>query len=257
MIGDVVEIVGSIARISNKTKTSIEGLDVMLMDGIPKGSTVLVSGKIGTGKTIMGLQYLYNGVVDYGETGIYVAVDERPEDLRKEAMDFGWDLEWLERENKIIIVDVWSLIAELPSTEKYFISGEINVDNIVSTVIGLVNSIGAKRLVFDSIPALAMQMNVDVIRKTLHRLCSLLLSLDCTSLLLTEIDEATSNISKFNIEEFLTRGVIVLDYKEMSKGTFIRAVQVRKMRNVNHDLNWRPFEITSEGLVVHSYDSVF
>lgn len=245
------------AEISERTITGIEGIDTMLRGGIPKGSTVLISGKIGTGKTIMGMQYLYNGVVDYDEPGVYVAVDERPEDLRKEAMDFGWDLKQLEKENKLIIVDVWSLIAELPSTEKYSISGEMSVDNIVSTVIGLVNSISAKRLVFDSIPALALQMDLEVIRKTLHRLSSLLLSIDCTSFLLTEIDEATSNISKYNIEEFLTRGVIVLDYKEISKGMFIRAVHVRKMRNVNHDLNWRPFEISSEGIIVHPLDRVF
>lgn len=241
----------------NLVKTGIEGLDVMLRGGIPSGSAVLVSGKIGTGKTTFTMQFLVSGAKDHDEPGVYVTVDERPGDLRREMLNFGWDLAALEKEGKLAIVDVASLVAELPTKEEYRVTGELSVDNVVSTIIDVVTTLGAKRLVLDSIPALGMQMDLPALRKVLHRLVHLLLNLDCTSLLTTEIDEATRNISKYGVEEFLVRGVILLDLIEDERGAAMRTVKIRKMREVEHDLDKRPMKITKEGVVVYSSETIF
>ena len=241
----------------NLVKTGIEGLDIMLDGGLPAGSTILVSGKIGTGKTIFAMQFMVSGARDHDEPGVFVTVDERPEDLRRAMLNFGWDLASLEKEGKLAIVDVASLVAELPSKEEYKVTGELSVDNVVSAIIDVANSIGAKRLVLDSIPALGMQMDLPSLRKVLHRLVQLLINLECTSLLTTEIDEATKNISKYRVEEFLTRGVIILDLIEDKRGVATRTVKIRKMREVDHDLNKRPIKITSEGIVVYQSEKLF
>ena len=238
-------------------KTGINGLDIMLRGGVPLGSTILVSGKIGTGKTTFAGQFLYYGAKELGEPGIYVTVDERPEDLRKELAAFGFDLAPLEEAGLISIVDVASLVAELPSREKYKVTGELTVDNIVNSIIDLVNSKNAKRVVFDSIPALAMRMDIPSMRRTLYRLGNLLLNQNCTSIITTEVDEATNNISKFDIEEFLVRGVIVLDIFEDIRGASLRTIRIRKMRETDHDLNRRPMKITSKGIVVYPDETFF
>ncbi len=240
-----------------KVKTGIEGLDQMLNGGLPAGTTFLISGKIGTGKTIFATQFMVSGIMEAGETGVYVTVDERPEDLRREMLPFGWDLAALEEEGKLAIIDVASLVAELPSKEKYQVIGELTVDNVVSTIIDVVESLGAKRLVLDSIPALAIQMDIPSIRKTLHRLVNILLSLECTSLLTTEIDEASNNISKYGVEEFLVRGVILLDLVEDERGITTRTVKIRKMREAEHDLARRPMKITSRGMIVYPSETLF
>ncbi|MBI5253366.1 MAG: AAA family ATPase [Euryarchaeota archaeon] len=238
-------------------KTGIEGLDAMLNGGFPRGSTILLSGKIGTGKTVFGMQFLYCGATKYNEPGVFVTVDERPEDLRREMLNFGWNVAELEKKGKLAIIDVSSLVAELPSKEKYKVVGELSIDNVVSSIIDVVNSLGAKRLVFDSIPALAIQTNIESLRKLLYRLSNLLLSLGCASILTTEIDEASRNISKYGVEEFLVRGVIVLDLIEDARGTVTRTIKIRKMRELEHDLNRRPMHITSEGVVIYHSEKVF
>jgi KaiC/GvpD/RAD55 family RecA-like ATPase len=240
-----------------KIKTGIDGLDEMLHGGLPMGTTALVSGKIGTGKTIFATQFLVSGISGLGEPGVFVTVDERPEDLRREMLKFGWDLATMEETGKLAIVDVASLVAELPSKEKYQVAGELSVDNVVSTIIDVVETLKARRLVLDSIPALAIQMDIPSLRKTLHRLVNLLLNLECTSLLPTEIAEATRNISKYGVEEFLVRGVIILDLLEDEEGAAIRTVKIRKMREAEHDLGRRPMKITSTGVVVYSTETVF
>jgi KaiC/GvpD/RAD55 family RecA-like ATPase len=229
----------------------------MLNGGLPRGSTILLSGKVGTGKTIFGTQFLYYGAREYNEPGIFVTIDERPGDLRREMLNFGWDIAALEKEGKLAIIDVSSLVAGLPSRERYKVTGKLTIDNVVSTIIDAVNSLKAKRLVFDSIPALAIHMDQASLRRILHRLCTFLLNLNCTSILTTEIEEASRNISKYGIEEFLVRGVIVLDVLEDERGTTSRTIKIRKMREVGHDLDRRPMRISSEGIVIYPSERVF
>ena len=99
----------------NRTKTGISGFDELIGGGLVEGSTVLVSGRAGTGKTIFGLQFLYNGASKFNEPGVYVTLETRPRDLRLEAKQFGWNLEELEKKKVFVMIDAASSRAGLTS----------------------------------------------------------------------------------------------------------------------------------------------
>jgi circadian clock protein KaiC len=85
--------------------TGIKGLDEMLAGGLPWGRCVLVCGGPGSGKTIFGVQFLYNGAIEYGETGLYVSLDESPTHLREDLSGFGWDIGQLEKKGELVVID--------------------------------------------------------------------------------------------------------------------------------------------------------
>ena len=87
----------------DRVKTGIKGLDELIGGGLPKNSSILLSGEAGTGKTIFSLQFIYSGAKDFDEAGIYVTFEEKPEELRKEASQFGWDFKKYEAKKKIVI----------------------------------------------------------------------------------------------------------------------------------------------------------
>ncbi|MGQ4872254.1 MAG: ATPase domain-containing protein, partial [Candidatus Thorarchaeota archaeon] len=89
-----------------RVKTGIPGLDELIEGGFPKGDTILVAGKAGTGKSILATQFLYRGAVDYGEPGVLVTLEEPPRLIKRNMMRFGMDLEKLEREGMLAIVDL-------------------------------------------------------------------------------------------------------------------------------------------------------
>jgi KaiC/GvpD/RAD55 family RecA-like ATPase len=142
----------------------------------------------------------------------------------------------------------------LHSKEKYKVVGEMSMDNIISTTIDAVNTLKAGRIVLDSISALAMHIEL---RKNLHRLCNFLLNLNCTSILTTEMDEHRRKISRYGIEEFLGRGAVLLDIIEDERGTTTRTIKIRKMREVDHDLDRRPMKISGRGITVYPEERVF
>jgi KaiC/GvpD/RAD55 family RecA-like ATPase len=102
-----------------RVPTGIPGFDELCSGGILRNRSYLLSGTAGAGKTIFGLQYLYNGITKYGENGIYIATEERPEQVRENVKQFGWDFEALEEEGKLAILDACSTKIGIPSHEKY------------------------------------------------------------------------------------------------------------------------------------------
>ena len=85
-------------------KTGIEGLDDILLGGIPKKNMILVQGQAGTGKTLMGIEFIYRGITEHNEPGLIVVFETSPDKLIRDAAGFGWDLEDLERQNKLKII---------------------------------------------------------------------------------------------------------------------------------------------------------
>jgi len=106
---------------NDRVKTGVKGLDELIGGGLPKSSSILLSGEAGTGKTIFSLQYIYSGAKDYGEPGIYVTFEEKPDELRREALQFGWDLKKYEDEKKIVILDAASLRVGVPTDENFYV----------------------------------------------------------------------------------------------------------------------------------------
>src|SRR4030067_663475 len=101
-----------------RVPTDIPGFDELCEGGLLRKRTYLVSGTAGAGKTIFGLQYLYNGIINYGENGIYLSIEEAPVKVRENAKLFGWDLKILEDEGKLAIIDARSVRFGRSSTNK-------------------------------------------------------------------------------------------------------------------------------------------
>ena len=119
--------------VAKKIKTGITGLDDILNGGIPIGNLVVVSGEPGAGKTIMCLQYLYRGITEYNEPGVYVSLEESPDEIVKTAAQFGWDMMSLVKQGKLAILTI----------ELY------DFDKLRNTIEDIIEKIGAKRLVID------------------------------------------------------------------------------------------------------------
>src|SRR5881296_4766924 len=129
------------ALTSNRVPTGVPSLDKIIEGGLRRGDCVIVAGQPGTGKTTLGLQFLYHGATRCGENGVYASVIESGEKLKRNGLRFGWDLNRLENEGKLRLVS-------LQSTMK------AGVSTALETVLEALHSINARRLVFDSLSAL-------------------------------------------------------------------------------------------------------
>jgi len=241
-----------------KVPTGVEGLDSMLGGGLPFGRCTLVCGGPGSGKTTFAVQFLCNGAKKYGETGLYVSLGESPAHLRENMTSFGWDIERLEKEDKLVIVDA-SPIRTLPGEVKI---GELNIGKRDFSMLSLIEGIRnraeenhVKRIVIDPITTLMLQYP-DVIERqnAILDLMEAITELGITSLMTTEL-RATSLERQVQAEEFLSHGVLIF-HTFTENGRTIRAVQIEKMRGVAHDHELRPYKIQKNGIEIFSKEKL-
>ncbi len=243
---------GAAARVP----TGIPGFDELCGGGILRNRSYLLSGAAGAGKTIFGLQYIYNGITKYGESGIYIATEERPEQVRENVKQFGWDFEALEEEGKLAILDACSTKIGIPSHEKYVDVRPFDMRSMLDQIIAIQEDIDAKRALVDGTTSIGFYLNDPAkIRVELLKLSTTLEILGLTSLMTCEIiDENMA--SRFGVETFVTEGTILMYYKR--KGTVrVRSMEIFKMRGSNHSQNIHPYEVTQSGIVVHPHEEVF
>ncbi len=237
-----------------RTKSGVVGFDEIIGGGFPNGTCCLITGTAGSGKTTFAVQFLYKGITECGENGVYVSLEERPKDLRKEMINFGWDLSKMEKEKKLAIVDIGSARDTIRSTETYTLTNmgpRLNISAFSAHIFEVCTEVGAKRIVIDSIPSLQLRLKDEAeVRRATSLLTNLLLEMGRTSLLITEIADP-HEFSRYGFEEYVTRGVIVMrlipQYGELK-----RTIQVMKMRGTNHSTRTYPMEITSQGIVVNA-----
>lgn len=249
---------------SDRVKTGIYGLDELLEGGFPRGRTVLVTGACGTGKSIFCMQYLFNGAAEYKEPGVYVTFDEVPEKLRQDMLSFGWSLKELEEKNLLALIDATSGRAGAPSSEEHAIlPGQLDFDKVLIEILEVTKKIGAKRLVIDSIPALAFQLEREQdVRKMLLKLGYVLSRAGLTTIITSEIAEqaigggGAIEFSKYGVEEFVSDGVILMNFLGIGSQT-TRTMYVRKLRGTKHSLEIHPMQITEKGIVVKKVEDVF
>jgi KaiC/GvpD/RAD55 family RecA-like ATPase len=236
-------------RVSRLVKTGISGFDELLGGGIPDGNIVLVSGECGSGKTIFALQFLYNGAVEYGERGVYISLDEKPDLVRKRARPFGWDFRDLELDGKIAILDAYATLAKLPTAEKIKVLGPLEITSFITGILETLERVSAKRVVIDSITAFAYQfVDPKKIRDVICRIFALLRELKCTAIITSEIDLGEGKLSRWGVEEFLADGVIRLfSYTSRNES---RALRIVKMKGAKHPLTPIPFRIAENGIVL-------
>jgi KaiC/GvpD/RAD55 family RecA-like ATPase len=229
-----------------RTKTGIPGLDELVQGGFPASSTVLVSGSSGTGKTILAMQYLYNGAKFYGEPGIYVTLETHIKNILWNMENFNWDFKSLQEKN---MLRTYRLNIEL-ETEKNEIKKKI--DEELNVITRLVEEIGAKRLVIDSIASFGIWFErLGELRAMLYHFTDKLKDLECTTILTTETKGERTDFSAFGVEDFIADGVIALYFFPPNRSIFIK-----KMRGTNQSKSVHPFEITEQGIIVKSKDRI-
>ncbi len=224
-----------------RIETGIPGLDKLIEGGLIRGSTTLVTGGAGTGKTIFCSQFIRQGL-QKGETCLYLTLEEPPEDIKADVKTFGWDFEEFVKKKNLYI--------------EY--KDPFQMTDIVAPLIERIKEHKIQRVVIDSTSLFGMYFkDAFEIRKQLYKLIMALKSTDATSVLTAEIPDDTGHrLSRFGVEEFVVDGVIALHGMKIGEGNF-RSLQVVKMRRTKHAEDVFPFEFTSKGIVVKSKESVF
>jgi len=225
-----------------RVKTGVEGLDNILGGGIPEGHTILLSGSCGTGKTTLSMQFLFAGARE-GEVGMYISLTEPRDKLIRNMEDFTFFDKSLIEAGKVHLVDV-AQDARLKGISLQNVTGLLN---IIRTII---TETGAKRVVIDSITAIAeLLKDTEKIRDFIFELGYNLSYMNTTLIMISEIPPMTFKYSIYGVEEFIADGVILLTVLER-KGELIRALQVIKMRGVNHSRNKFVLNIIPDGIVL-------
>ncbi len=229
-----------------RTKTGIKGFDDLVEGGLPSGSTILLSGTPGTGKTIFALEFIFNGCTKFGEKCLYVSFEDKKNNIIEQGNQFGWNCADLIKKKQLFFMEA------LPS--------EINRHS-VEEIIQLAKEKGIKRIVIDSLSSLSINApsaitkdsspsEHSVMKFVYDFLDKLRSQTEATSLVIAHTHEEKS-LSKDNISEFLCDGIIHVTFESLG-GEFSRSLMVRKMRRTKNDEDIHPLEITQKGLVVHS-----
>ena len=229
--------------------TGIEGLDEMLKGGIPNNQTVVVIGPFGTGKTIFGLQFLCEGLKN-GENCVYISLDEDENELIETAKNSGWEIKPYIDENKLALI-------KLDASDI-----KASITQIQSDLPRLIKSFQPQRVVIDPITLLEMLFTDESERRVhLFNLCQMIESSGSAVMLITETDKDNPYSSKFGLAEYLADGVIVMRYLRADKLENLReaqlAIEIVKMRRIEHSREIRPYDITDRGIVVHSETGIF
>lgn len=239
-----------------KVKTAIPGLDDLIEGGYIENDVILVTGGPGTGKTTLGLQYLYGGAVDFKEPGVLVVMEETPSRLIRDMWRFSWDIEKLvsQKKMKIIYANPFTYTKFVNKAENSPISviaARKNIGEIFKQIQIEVEAINAKRLFIDSITSLKISSEKSEVRHTVSEFIKNLEYLNCTTLMSSEIQGKQS----FSVEEYLSSGVIRLHVFRV-EGNRIKAIEILKMRGVKHDETLHPYEILDKGIVVYPGETV-
>ena len=225
-----------------KSRTGIAGLDEVTYGGLPKGRPTLLCGSAGCGKTLFGMTFLYNGAVEYGETGVFLAFEERPEDLIKNVGSLNFDVERLISEKKLAIDHV-----ELERT-KIAESGEYDLEGLFIRLGYAIDSIGARRVVVDTVETLFSGLeNEQLLRSELRRLFEWLKEKGVTAIITGERGEGT--LTRYGLEEYVADCVILLDNRIHDQLT-TRRLRIVKYRGSAHGTNEYPFIIDEQGVTV-------
>ena len=200
--------------------TGIEGLDALLLGGVPRGRSVLVSGVSGSGKTTLGLQFLMEGA-ERGERGIFVSFEETPDRLVLLAEGFGWDLRRHIDEGRVKVFFT-------PITD-------VHVEENLETLVGVVEAFEPSRFVLDTLSAFLNKVRDPLVqREKVFQVASMMQRSGCIGMLLTDIpSHETNRVSRFGVEETIVDGTVVLS-TELRGGKRVRNIEVYKMRTTDH-----------------------
>jgi circadian clock protein KaiC len=225
-----------------KIRTLIEGFDDITHGGLPIGRTTLVSGTSGTGKTLLAVQFLYNGISNFDEPGVFVTFEESPTDIIKNAYSFGWDLQQLIDDGKLFILDA------SPDPEGQEVVGNFDLSALIERIQYAIRKYKAKRVSIDSITAIFQQYDAaSVVRREIFRLVARLKLIGVTTVMTTERVEEYGPVARFGVEEFVSDNVVIV--RNVLEGERRRrTMEVLKLRGTTHMKGEYPFTMTNQGI---------
>jgi len=210
----------------NRIKTGIPGLDDLLKGGFPDPSSILITGPTGTGKTIFGLQYLYNGAKEYKEPGFMISTEDYATDLQWYEEAFKWNFKALQ-DKGLLVFSRYDPV----DFEKF------NLNTLYSDVIlqisKVIESVHVKRVVFDNIAPIGLAIgNKSAFRTILYYISKALKEKGCTSVFISEKPFTPGALTQFDVEQFVMDGVLELSFAQR-EDALVQTVAIRKMVATN------------------------
>ena len=226
--------------------TGIIGLDELLYGGIPERHMVVVYGGMGTGKSTLALQFIVDGLKN-GERAVYMSLEESENEIISSARGFGWDLEHYIKNNMLILVKLD------PNDVK------TTLTRIKNEMPRLIKSFGATRFALDSITLFEMMFSDEAERRlNLFEIFSVLKETGVTCIVTSEASRGDSHSTRYGLVEYVADGVIMLRYVRQDELTEVKlAAEIVKMRRHRHSRSIKPYDITDDGLIIHSESEVF
>lgn len=225
-----------------KAPTGIDGFDEITAGGLPKGRPTLVCGSAGCGKTLFAIEFLVRGAMDYGEPGVFVAFEETPRDLATNVASLGFNIEDLKKKNLLRIDYVHVDRSEIDE------AGDYDLEGLFIRLNYLIDQIGAKRVVLDTIEAIfASFSNPAILRSELRRLFYWLKEKGVTAVITGE--RGQGQLTRQGLEEYVSDCVILLDHRVHDQVS-TRRLRVVKYRGSIHGTNEYPFIIDRDGFSV-------
>jgi circadian clock protein KaiC len=224
-----------------KTPTGIKGLDEITEGGLPTGRSTLVTGGAGCGKTLLGMEFLVRGAREYGEPGVFMAFEENAEELTENVRSLGFDLTEMIRRKQLLIDAVHIQRDEIEET------GEYDLEGLFVRLNHAIDTIGAKRVVIDTLEVLFASLSASILRTELRRLFQWLKTKGVTAIITAERGEGM--LTRQGLEEYISDCVILLDHR-ITEQVLTRRLRVVKYRGSSHGTNEYPFLIDARGIAV-------
>ncbi|MBN1834309.1 MAG: circadian clock protein KaiC [Spirochaetales bacterium] len=225
-----------------KSLTGIQGLDELTGGGLPKGRSTLVCGGPGSGKTLLAMEFLVHGAIEFSEPGVFVGFEEKAEALAQNFVSLGFDLNTLVAQKRLAIDCVSHELSEISE------SGEYDLGGLFIRLEHAIGSIGAGRVVIDGIDQLFSGLtDMDILRAELQRLFLWLKTKGVTAIVTAEQGEG--DLTRHGLEEYAADCVILLDHR-VTAHMSTRRLRVVKYRGSSHSTNELPFLIDESGVFI-------
>jgi circadian clock protein KaiC len=225
-----------------KCPTGIKGLDEITQGGLPLGRPTLVCGGAGCGKTLMAMEFIVRGAMEFQEPGVFMSFEEAPAELAQNVRSLGFDLEALVADRRLALCHVKVERGEIEET------GEYDLEGLFIRLGHAIDSVGAKRVALDTIESLFAGLgNEAILRSELRRLFHWLKARGVTAVITGERGDAT--LTRQGLEEYVSDCVIILDHRILDQIS-TRRLRIVKYRGSTHGTNEYPFLIDDQGLDV-------
>jgi circadian clock protein KaiC len=245
-------------------KSGIQGFDQLLGGGLPPGKAILISGGPGTGKTTLTTEFIYRGITEFNEPGVFVTLEQSVESLLDNFKSFEWDLEELIEQKKLIIIDASPTKPSTAQSRDFVVRVEhpvaserpFSIDTIISLIHDARRKLKARRIVVDSITNFLLQYDDQF--EARYDMITLIKSLKMANVatLITSETLPGFSTSGFDIAPFLMDGIIIL-YLLRHGNSKVRAMEVMKLRGQEHGLSAALVQMKDTGIEVYPDEPVF